>query len=59
MVTIVRDRVRDLIGKGRNLQQVLAARPTLDYDSRFAAEDPAKTARFVEAVYMSLAEAAE
>jgi cyclase len=51
MVVIARDRIRDLIGKGMSLQQVKAARPTLDYDGMFG--DPEA---FVEAVYNSLQE---
>ena len=32
MVTVIRDRVRDLMKKGMTLQQVKAARPTLECD---------------------------
>ena len=32
MVTIVRDRVQDMVKKGMTLDQVKAARPTRDYD---------------------------
>jgi glyoxylase-like metal-dependent hydrolase (beta-lactamase superfamily II) len=46
MVTIVRDRVRDLARQGRTLAQVKAARPTLDYDGRYGSPD-----RFIEAIY--------
>ena len=35
MLTIIRDRVKALVDRGQTLQQVKAARPTLDYDSRF------------------------
>ena len=31
MVTIIRDRVLDLVKKGRTLEEVKAARPTIDY----------------------------
>jgi cyclase len=51
MVTIVRDRVRDLIGKDNTLQQVKAARPTRDYDTQY---DAKSADAFVEAVYRSL-----
>jgi len=55
MLVIVRDRVQDLIKKGRNLEQVKAARPTLDYDGRFVAKDSFVTAEaFIESVYRSL-----
>ncbi len=49
MVVIVRDRIKDLVGKGRSLDQVKAARPTLDYDGQYGNPDS-----FVEAVYTSL-----
>jgi glyoxylase-like metal-dependent hydrolase (beta-lactamase superfamily II) len=55
MVTIIRDRVQNLIGKGMTLAQVKAARPTLDYDTEYGAErGPWTTDMFVEAVYRSL-----
>jgi cyclase len=58
MVTIVRDRVRDLIGKGLTRQQVAAARPTRDYDSEYGADTGHWTTEmFVDAVYRSLADA--
>jgi glyoxylase-like metal-dependent hydrolase (beta-lactamase superfamily II) len=56
MTTIIRDRILDMIGKGMTLEQVKAARPTLDYDGRYA--DPVWTRdRFIEAVYRSLSQA--
>ncbi len=55
MVTIIRDRVRDLIDKKMTLQQVKAARPTRDYDTEYgSATGPWTTDMFVEAVYKSL-----
>jgi len=55
MVTIVRDRVQALIKKGRTLEEVKAARPTLDYDSRYGATTGNWTTdMFVEAVYRTL-----
>jgi cyclase len=55
MVTIVRDRVQALIKKGKTLDEVKAARPTLDYDSRYGATTGNWTTdMFVEAVYRSL-----
>jgi glyoxylase-like metal-dependent hydrolase (beta-lactamase superfamily II) len=55
MVTIVRDRVRALIAKGQTLEQVKAARPTLDWEPRYGATSGSwTTAQFVEAVYRSL-----
>ena len=56
MVTIVRDRVQDLIAKKMTLEQVLAARPSRDYDTEYGADSGHWTSRmFVEAVYRSLA----
>jgi cyclase len=55
MVTIVRDRVQDMIAKGLTLPQIQKADPTKGYRRRFGAETgPWTTARFVEAVYKSL-----
>ena len=55
MVTIIRDRVRAMKAKGMTLEQVKAARPTLDYDSRYGAAAGAWTTEmFVEAVYRSV-----
>ncbi len=51
MVTIVRDRVRDLIRKDRTLEQVKAARPTRDYDTQYDAQS---ADAFVEAIFKSL-----
>jgi len=59
MVTIVRDRVDAMMKKGRSLEQVQAARPTLDWEPRYGSTSGAwTTAMFVEAVYRSLAPAA-
>jgi glyoxylase-like metal-dependent hydrolase (beta-lactamase superfamily II) len=56
MVTIIRDRVQDLMGKGMTLEQVIAARPTRDYDGRYGATTGSWTTdMFVSAVYKSLA----
>lgn len=55
MVTIVRDRVQDMIKKGMTLPQIRAARPTLEYDGYYgAASGPASPDGFLEAVYRSL-----
>ena len=39
MVTIVRDRIQDMIAKKMTLEQVKAARPTFEYDGRYGATD--------------------
>ena len=52
MVTIIRDRVEALKKGGMTLQQVIAAKPTLDYDGRYGAEKgPGSAASFIESVY--------
>ena len=59
MLTIVRDRVQDLIKKGQSLEQVQAARPTFEYDGLYGATTgPWTTAMFVEAVYRDLSKPA-
>jgi cyclase len=55
MVTIVRDRIADLIKRGQSLQQIKAARPSRDYDTDFGAPSgPSSPDAFVEAVFRSL-----
>ena len=55
MVTIVRDRVRDLIRGGASLEQVKAAAPARGYTRRYGSDTgPWTTNAFVEAVYRSL-----
>ena len=54
MVTIIRDRVQNMINKGMTLQQVKAANPTLDYDPRYAAKTGWTPDMFVEGVYKTL-----
>jgi glyoxylase-like metal-dependent hydrolase (beta-lactamase superfamily II) len=52
MVTIVRDRVRDMVGRGLTLAQVQAAKPTLDFDARYGSDAGSwTTAMFIDAVY--------
>jgi cyclase len=59
MVVIIRDRIRDMVGKKMTLEQIKAARPTLDYDGRYAAASgPMSTAGFIEAVYKDLTRSA-
>jgi cyclase len=53
MLTIIRDRVADLIAKGKTLEQAKAAKPTRDYDRRYSTS--AWTGdMLVEAAYKSL-----
>ena len=55
MVTIIRDRIRDLIKAGLTLDQIKAASPTRGYTRRYGSDTgPWTTNDFVEAVYQSL-----
>jgi glyoxylase-like metal-dependent hydrolase (beta-lactamase superfamily II) len=54
MVTILRDRIQDAVKKGKTLDEVKAARLTLDYDPVFGSDSGDwTTAQFIEAVYKS------
>ena len=58
MITIIRDRIQHMIDQGMTLEQVKAARPTLDYDTIYGSTTGFWTTEmFVEAVYASLSEA--
>jgi cyclase len=55
MVAIIRDRIKDMIKRGMTLEQVKAARPTLDYDARYGRQTGAWTTdMFIEAAYRTL-----
>jgi cyclase len=55
MITIVHDRIRDLIKQGRTLEQIKATMPTRGYTGRYGSDTgPWTTSDFVEAVYRSL-----
>jgi glyoxylase-like metal-dependent hydrolase (beta-lactamase superfamily II) len=55
MVTIIRDRVRDLIKAGRTLEEVKAADPARGYRARYGSTTGSwTTEKFIEAIYGSL-----
>lgn len=55
-ITIIRDRVQDLINQGMTLNQVQAANPTLGYRSQYGTDTgPWTTEMFVAAIYNELA----
>ena len=57
MMTVIRDRVQDMIGKGMTLEEVIETGPTRGYDARYGRDTGAwTTGMFVEAVYRSLSE---
>ena len=47
MLVMIRDRIRDLKKKGMTLEQVKAARPTLDFDGRYGSTTGPWTTRHV------------
>ena len=57
MLVIIRDRIADLKKKGMTLEQVKAARPTLDFDGRYGSTTGSWTTdMFISAVYRTLQE---
>jgi glyoxylase-like metal-dependent hydrolase (beta-lactamase superfamily II) len=55
MVTILRDRVKDAMDKGRTLAQIKADRLSQDYDRRYGSEPgPGSTDAFLDAAFRSL-----
>jgi cyclase len=49
MLTVIRDRVQDMIKKGMTFDQIKAARPTRDYDTEYGSNEA-----FLDAVFKSL-----
>jgi glyoxylase-like metal-dependent hydrolase (beta-lactamase superfamily II) len=59
MVVIIKERIEDMARRGMTVEQVKAAKPTLDYDLHYGADTgPWTTAMFIEAVYRDVAKAA-
>ena len=56
MILAVRDRVSQLISQGKSQDEVLAAKPTADYDAKVA-NSAETTQRFVTQLYLELAPA--
>jgi glyoxylase-like metal-dependent hydrolase (beta-lactamase superfamily II) len=55
MVTVIRDVIQDMVGKGMTLDQIKAANPTVGYRKRYGADSgPWTTDMFVDAVYKGL-----
>jgi glyoxylase-like metal-dependent hydrolase (beta-lactamase superfamily II) len=54
MTTIIRDRIQDMVNRGMTVQQVQAARPTMEYDGLYGNAPGWSAAQFVEAVYKGL-----
>jgi len=49
MIVVIRDRILDMKKQGMTLQQIKAAKVTLDYDGIYGTPD-----KFIEAVYQTL-----
>jgi hypothetical protein len=59
MVVIIKERIEDMVKRGMTVDQVKAAKPSLDYDLHYGAETgPWTTAMFLEAVYRDVSKAA-
>jgi hypothetical protein len=57
MLWTIRDRIQDAIDRGLTLQQVKAAKLTMDFDGRWGSTSgPWTTDMFIEAVYQNLTE---
>ncbi len=55
MLTILRDRIADLIQQGKTLAEIKAAEPTLDYDGRYSSSaNPWTKDKFIDAMYADL-----
>ena len=60
MVTIIRDRVRDLMKQGLTLEQIKAASPARGYTRRYGSDTGAWTTNnFVEAIYRTMNQSAK
>ena len=58
MATIVRDRIKEYVKRGMTLEQVKAAKPTLDFDPRYGSDSGFwTTSMFVETIYKQMVEA--
>jgi cyclase len=56
MMTIVRDRVRDMVKKGMTIEQVKTARPALEYDGIYGADKNRTGEMFIETLYRDLSQ---
>jgi cyclase len=60
MVTIIRDRIRDLMKQGLTLEQIKTASPARGYTRRYGADTGAWTTNnFVEALYRTMNQVAK
>ena len=60
MLVIVKERIEDMVKRGMTIDQVKAAKPTLDYDLHYGIDNgPWTTSKFIEAVYKDVSKAAK
>jgi hypothetical protein len=52
MLVTVRDRIADLVRAGKSLEEVVAAKPTAEFDARYGSPDHAL---FLPVIYAELA----
>lgn len=57
MLTIIRDRVQDMVKKGMSVAQIKAARPALEYDGLYGTQKDWTGDMFLDAVYRDLTQA--
>jgi glyoxylase-like metal-dependent hydrolase (beta-lactamase superfamily II) len=57
MVIVIGDRLKQMIGQGMTLEQVIAARPAMDYEPVYGdPANPESTNQFIEAAFSSLSQ---
>jgi hypothetical protein len=55
MVVMIHDRIKDMVDKNMTLEQVKAARPTMDFDGRYGSTTGSWTTdMFIEAAYRTI-----
>jgi hypothetical protein len=53
MILVVRDRVAQMVKQGKTAQEIIAAKPTADYDSKIE-QGPQTSERFINQLYAEL-----
>ncbi len=56
MFVDIRNRISKLVSEGKSLEQIIAAKPTADYDERWMADGTTRRDRFINTIYKELAE---
>ena len=53
MILVVRDRVAQMVKQGKTAQEIIAAKPTADYDAKIE-QGPQTSERFINQLYAEL-----